>query len=67
MLFNLAEDISELRDLSLEQPARVADLFRKLHDWEETFERNPIFTSEPHWSRYNDRLYDLEYELTQPE
>ncbi len=33
-LFNLARDISERRDLSIHQPEKLAELKRRLTDWE---------------------------------
>ena len=34
-LYNLAEDLSETKDLSKEMPEKVAELAEKLHAWEE--------------------------------
>lgn len=67
MLFNLKEDISERRNLAFDHPERLAELYRKLHQWEVSFERDPIFTTGPYWANYNYRLYEKEYQLTQPE
>lgn len=41
MLFNLAEDISERRDLQFHQPAVLADLKRRLTEWETEVAKEP--------------------------
>jgi len=65
-LYDLASDPSELRDLAPEQPERVEALLARLHEWECSFERNPMWESAVRWATYNRRLYDAEYELEQP-
>ncbi|MFD2160657.1 sulfatase [Rubritalea tangerina] len=67
MLFNLANDPSELTNVSMRRPALVKALYREYHDWCEGFERNPMWISSPQWAGYNDALYDRTYELKQPE
>ena len=66
-LYNVADDRSELKDLAAEHPDRVAEMMLKLHDWECSFERNPMFMSAVRWSSYCRRLYEREYELSQPD
>ena len=65
-LFDLAQDESEQRNLAAEEPGRVRALLELLHDWECTFERNPMWQSGVRWATYNRRLYDREYVLDQP-
>lgn len=67
MLFNVVEDTSELRDRALDRPALVQKLMHTLHRWEATFDRNPMWISAVHWGSYNEKHYDREYLLTQPE
>lgn len=66
MLFDLSQDISEQNNLASKHPEKVAELIAKHHDWTETFESDPLWTTGPYWSRYNDHLYELDYQLTQP-
>lgn len=65
-LYDLASDPSELRDLAPEQPERAEALLARLHEWECTFERNPMWESGVRWATYNRRLYDADYVLEQP-
>ena len=44
----------------------MARLIEELNAWEATLERNPIFLSASRWSKYNRRLYEREFCLTQP-
>lgn len=41
MLFDLANDIGERRDLSFQQPEKFAELKRRLADWEAEVDREP--------------------------
>ena len=66
-LFNLKDDISEQNNLATKMPEKVAEMTKEYHVWLETFETNPIWISDVFWSGYNNRLYDAEYQLTQPE
>ncbi|MCA8947860.1 MAG: sulfatase-like hydrolase/transferase [Planctomycetes bacterium] len=65
-LYDLANDLGERDDRIAAEPAIAADLLRRLNAWEASLERNPIFVSDPVWSDYNRRLYEMDYALTQP-
>lgn len=65
-LYNLAEDVGETKNLIDEQPEIAARLLENFNHWETTLERNPMFQSAPYWSGYNRKLYQREYQLTQP-
>ncbi len=65
-LYHVLDDPSELKNLAAAEPKRVADLLLKLHKWECSFESNPMFTSAVRWAAYNRRLYEREYQLSQP-
>ena len=65
-LYDLASDVGEQHDLSLEQPEVAARLRAHLNRWEVELERNPLFVSDPYWSGYNRRLYARSFTLTQP-
>lgn len=67
MLFDISKDRSERKNLALSHPEKVKELTVKYHDWCETFESNPMWISDPMWSKYNDHLYDQTYQLEQPE
>ena len=67
MLFDLSKDPSELTNLATTEPGLVKKLYKKYHDWCETFERNPMWISPPKIADYNDKLYDLSFPLEQPE
>lgn len=66
-LYDLSDDVSEVKDLANEQPDRVFTLMRKLAAWEESFEDTPRWFSSNSWKRKNRTLYDKEYPLVQPE
>jgi arylsulfatase B len=66
MLFDLSNDESEQHNLAAEMPEKVAELTRKYAAWQESFRTNPKWISENKWSRYNRKLYDVDYELAQP-
>ena len=65
-LYNLAEDISEQRNLYQKMPAKVTDLWQKLNKWQESLEDTPHWQEDPHWQGYNRKLYSHDYWLTQP-
>ena len=65
MLFDIAKDPSELEDLASQDADRVAIMLRALHDWECSFERNPMWVSANSWASYNRKLYERDYELEQ--
>ncbi len=66
MLFDLSKDVSEQHNLATSHPELVKKLFAKYHLWCESFERNPMWISDPFWAKYNRKLYDAHYQLTQP-
>ncbi|MBL0768489.1 sulfatase-like hydrolase/transferase [Sphingopyxis sp. DHUNG17] len=56
MLFNLARDEGEQRDLAARFPDRVLALFKRLHEWELTQER-PLWTLDQQFEEYDtDRM-----------
>lgn len=65
-LYNLAEDVAEQQNLYHEMPEKVADLWGKLNQWEETLEDTPHWQESAHWQGYNRKLYTHKYWLTQP-
>ena len=65
-LYNLASDVGEQHDLSVERPEVAARLRAHLNSWEVQLERNPLFVSSPYWSGYNRRLYARQFTLIQP-
>lgn len=65
-LYDLATDVSELRNVASDHPDRVAALMRKLGNWEASFERAPMWLGSNRWLRQNRALYDREYTLVQP-
>lgn len=65
-LYDLGSDVGETKDLAREQPDVLKRLLGELNDWEGTLERNPVFLSASQWSKYNRRLYEREFCLTQP-
>ncbi len=66
MLFDLSKDTSEQNNLALKHPDIVKKLYKKYAHWCESFERNPMWISDPYWATYNRKLYDAKYQLTQP-
>lgn len=65
-LYNLADDISEQKNLYHEMPDKVADLWLKLNQWQESLEDTPHWQEDPYWQGYNRKLYSYTYWLTQP-
>jgi arylsulfatase B len=65
-LYNLAEDISEEKNLYHEMPDKVANLWLKLNQWQEALEDTPHWQEDPYWQGYNRKLYTHTYWLTQP-
>ena len=66
MLFDLSSDVSEQNNLADQHPEKVAELTRRYADWSESLKANPKWISGNNWSRYNRKLYDIDYELVQP-
>jgi len=66
MLYHLADDISEQKDLSEKYPARTKAMLKKLGTWEIHLP-HPVFLEPPSWRIRHLGFYDAEYQLTQPE
>ncbi|MFC1757757.1 sulfatase, partial [Planctomycetota bacterium] len=66
MLFDLSNDLSEQNNLASQLPERVAELTDDYTDWAESLRANPMWISANSWAKYNRKLYDLPYELEQP-
>jgi len=67
MLFDLKNDVSEQRDVASRHPDEVRRLMKKLHDWECSAERPPSFIGSMNYMRRHSELYDIDYQLTQPD
>ncbi len=65
MLYNLADDISEQNDVSLENLDRTRSMLHELGDWDVRLP-HPVFLEGAVWKRRQLNLYDAEYPLTQP-
>ena len=66
MLFNLSDDISEQNDLALQNLEKTRAMLKKLGTWDISLQ-HPVFV-EPYWWRIGHLgLYDVEYQLVQPE
>lgn len=57
-LFQPAEDPGEAKDLANQQPARVAELFQELGQWEASLPTVPLWGSSPYWSGESAAIYD---------
>ena len=66
-LYDLSKDVVEQNDLATKHPERVRTLFTKLHEWETSFESNPMWISDVYWASFNEKHYDRKYQLEQPE
>lgn len=65
MLFNLATDVSEQRDVALENGERTRDLLRQLGQWDVRLP-HPLFLEGAVWKARQLKLYDATYPLMQP-
>ena len=65
-LYDLAKDVSEKTNLAQQHPEKVAALMAKLHAWELSFERNPMWIDRFKMGHIP-TLYDRQYDLVQPE
>ncbi len=68
-LFDVATDPGEQRDLSSDQPERLAELYAMLGEWESAMTTAPLWSSSPYWDGDSSRIYDnfgvrLESELS---
>ena len=66
MLYNLADDVSELNDISLQNLDRTKKMLKKLGDWD-IRQPHPVFLEGAVWKAYQIDLYDSKYELKQPQ
>jgi arylsulfatase B len=67
MLYNLAEDVQELNNLTLKMPDKARELKSKLAEWEASLEASPRFFTKNHWLKGKYKQYEKEYVLEQPE
>jgi arylsulfatase A-like enzyme len=65
LLFNLREDVSEQRNVALENPDRTRDMLRRLGNWDVRLP-HPAFLEGAEWKRKQLDLYDATYPLRQP-
>ena len=66
MLFNLSEDVSEQKDVSLDYLGKTKALLKKLGEWDVNLP-HPVFLEGAIWKARQLKLYDDKYKLTQPE
>jgi arylsulfatase A-like enzyme len=66
MLYNLATDISEQNDVSLENLDRTKTMLKTLGDWD-VAQPHPLFLEGAVWKVRQLDLYDRKYPLIQPE
>lgn len=64
MLYHLPTDISEEKDVSLENLAKTKELLRKLGAWDVSLP-HPVFVEGAQWKRRQLGLYDRVYQLEQ--
>jgi len=64
MLYNIANDISELQDVSLQNPDRTKAMLKKLGTWDVHLP-HPVFLEPPSWRIRHLGFYDGDYQLTQ--
>lgn len=65
MLFNLATDISEKKNVALERLDITKRLMKKMGAWEVKL-AHPIFLEGAEWKKKQLDLYDVDYNLVQP-
>ncbi len=65
LLFNLAADISERKDVSLDYLGKTKALLKKLGEWDVTLS-HPVFLEGAIWKKRQLDLYDDDYMLVQP-
>jgi len=66
MLYNIAEDISEQNDVSLQNLERTRAMLKKLGNWDIHLP-HPVFLEPNSWRIRHLSFYDAHYQLTQPE
>lgn len=65
MLYNLADDISEQKDIAIDNLGRTKDMLKKLGEWDIRLP-HPLFLEGPNWRVRQVELYDKQYPLKQP-
>ena len=66
MLYHLSEDISEQKDVALQNLDRTKAMLKKLGNWEVHLP-HPVFHEPADWRIRHLGFYDAEYQLVQPE
>jgi arylsulfatase A-like enzyme len=66
MLYHLSEDISEQKDVALQNLDRTKAMLKKLGNWEVHLP-HPVFHEPADWRIRHLGFYDAEYQLIQPE
>ena len=67
MLFDLSADISEQNDLANKHPEQVAELMRKLAEWESSLKHTPRWFSNNRWMSSIFSAYESTYAIQQPD
>jgi hypothetical protein len=65
MLFHLPSDVSEQKDVALENLDRTRSMLKQLGSWDVRLP-HPIFLEGAVWKERQLKLYDREYPLRQP-
>ncbi len=65
LLFNLRDDVSEQRNVALENLDRTKAMLARLGDWDVRLP-HPVFLEGAEWKRRQLNLYDAKYPLRQP-
>ncbi|MCG8308336.1 MAG: sulfatase-like hydrolase/transferase [Cytophagales bacterium] len=66
MLYHLPSDISEQKNVALDNIEKTNELLKKLGQWDVTLP-HPVFLEGAIWKKRQLDLYDSKYQLTQPE
>jgi arylsulfatase A-like enzyme len=66
VLYHLAADPAEQRDLSPSQPERVGSMLKELGEWE-VRSPNPVFREPADWRTRHLKFYDIDCPRVQPE
>lgn len=65
LLYDLSSDISEQKNMALENLPKTEELLKKLGNWDLTLP-HPVFLEGAVWRQRQVDLYDKEYQLVQP-
>lgn len=65
-LFTPATDLGEAHDLATQRPEDLAEMFKKLSDWESRLPTVPIWDSSPFWFGDSAKLYDTQKPRPEP-